>query len=553
MGSLLATAPESSYALLWTLRDKRSYWEPIAAGASTLAAKAVDLARRSDVYIGVSVVDVPGPPDRRTSNENSAGLYGLWADIDIANPDIHKKWNLPPDENAASTILSSSRLEPTLVVHSGHGLQAWWLFKEFWSFDTENDRRVAYDLAQKWNTTLRVRAAEHHWVLDSTFDLGRVMRVPGTVNLKGEPQPVRLLTYTERRYNRDDVEDCLVDDSLLREHGIVPIEDYQVGALALGVDRWPEPPGMLDALLDNNEKARAVWEGKVAHLHDQSGSSIDLSLASLAVASGWNDQQVADLIMARRRKHVDNPEKALRLDYIRSTLRRAHNQSALTVAPERADEAIQEVLDARVEQDQERERDARSRAFDEIGAMLGGIKIVGFQRFMSEDRQYALLLGTTDRINFKTFDDLATPRKAYSIIKDHVGPLDLPRYTQPGWDPIVNRLLALAQDIDVGAESTETGQVAVWMEGYFAERSIADSRAEALETGWPWRDDDGVHIWSGNFKAYLHLHHQIKLSPADLGRLLKQYGCEKETPNVIDPTSGKRTQRTAWLLPGGGR
>jgi hypothetical protein len=58
-------------------------------------------------------------------------------------------------------------------------------------------------------------------------------------------------------------------------------------------------------------------------LADPSQSGYDLSLATLAVLQGWSDQEIANLIIAARRQHGQQPEKALRYDYIRRTLQKA--------------------------------------------------------------------------------------------------------------------------------------------------------------------------------------------------------------------------------------
>ena len=77
-----------------------------------------------NVYVAVSLAVAPGLHDTRIQSANSAGIFGLWADLDIADPDVHKKWNLPPTVDAALELLTMCDLDPTLIVHSGHGLQS---------------------------------------------------------------------------------------------------------------------------------------------------------------------------------------------------------------------------------------------------------------------------------------------------------------------------------------------------------------------------------------------------------------------------------------------
>ena len=192
MTALLDTAPRDHHALLWTLQDKKSTWVPLRYGITGGPSCITETARvlsdaGKDVYVAVSAAAQPGLHDTRIKSANPAGIFGLWADIDIADPDVHKKWNLPPTLEAALELLDMVELEPTLVVHSGHGLQAWWLFHEFWAFDTETARLEAAGLAQRWNTTLQQRAATNSCGVESTLrhayflDYWPILLVDGTM------------------------------------------------------------------------------------------------------------------------------------------------------------------------------------------------------------------------------------------------------------------------------------------------------------------------------------------------------------------------------------
>lgn len=168
-------------------------------------------ARGQNVYVPVGL-----QAERQDSGRGKAAtvcaLAGLWADIDYQSP-AHKAQNLPPDEAAARALLAELPLEPTAVVHSGHGLQAWWLFRELWAFGSDAERLAAAELSERWQSTVQAVAARHGWTVDATADLARVLRLPGTVNRKDgcEPVPVRLLRLDGSRYTRDDFEPYLVD------------------------------------------------------------------------------------------------------------------------------------------------------------------------------------------------------------------------------------------------------------------------------------------------------------------------------------------------------
>lgn len=159
--------------------------------------------------------------------ETAMACPGVWLDLDIRGA-AHKSEKLPPNLEKAIALIKEFPLEPTILVHSGHGLQAWWLFKELWIFDTPEERKEAQDLVQRFQVTMKQKAEAHGWEIDSTFDLARVLRLPGTFNRKLEPEPVRVLQDTPRRYVPYDFEEYLVDANYLSTHGGEKIDPVSV-------------------------------------------------------------------------------------------------------------------------------------------------------------------------------------------------------------------------------------------------------------------------------------------------------------------------------------
>lgn len=544
--ALLGSVPQTMTSMLWTLQDKRSTWVPLGDGTDAVAQGAEALARAgNDVYVAVSVADAPGRPFTRISSDNSAGIMGLWADVDIADVDVHKKWNLPPDEAAAKDLLDRAGVPPSIVVHSGHGLQAWWLFQDFWLFDSESDRLAAADLSMRWNTTLRVRAAERDWTVDSTFDLARVMRVPGTVNRKGGAAlPVRLLELSGQRYGRDDFDPFCVDDGVLRRMGVTPDRSYVVEGLRLHETAWP-PGEKLDAMLEADPTFSASWNRKRRDLADQSGSSYDLSLASIAVMAGWTDQEIADLIIASRRKHRDDVSKGLRVDYVARTIARARDGQARDAAAESMEEVVEVLRHARREGDDEDVRSRRREAMDAIGRQLE-LEVVHFIKYTSEPPSYRMVTpaggvdlgGASGILGWPQFRESVAAATSRMI----------PRFKQGTWDRIAQAIFDSCEEQDVGLESTESGQVQVWLSEYLMSKPPLDSVSEAAETEYPYRDTDGVHVFGSSLKRWLWLSRGERTSNRELGRMLRQYGCVPFKVNVT--IGGERSSRAAWTVPG---
>lgn|GEM_PF-1350404 len=217
------------YLVVWTSEDKKSRWIP-AKNLSKAAQGVKTLGSNSNIYFGVGLQDQEAAmatakniEQRKQSGkkvtaatvrgfkDTSVAVPGLWIDIDIQGPN-HAQQNLPKNIDEGKDLIASFSLAPTLLVSTGGGLHAYWLFKELYVFDGIEDRFFAQALVQRFQYTLQQSAKKRGWEVDSTFDLARVLRLPGSYNCKGTPVPVEVIQYNEAaRYNPDDFERYLLD------------------------------------------------------------------------------------------------------------------------------------------------------------------------------------------------------------------------------------------------------------------------------------------------------------------------------------------------------
>lgn len=286
------------FVQVFTLPGKEVRWFRSADATASYVRSRPDV----NVYIGVGLhPDSDLPPGERGGADRIAGIFGLWADIDIAG-EGHAGKNYPPDWEAA-LALANHDLAPTLVVHSGHGLQAWWLFEKPWVFGeggaVEADRESAHGLSTAWNKRLQTLAQTKGWKIDSTQDLARIMRVPGTTNHKEPRKPVTLVAADGARYTVKDFKAFLEEAGSCAERG-----PAKVGPLVLLEDA--EPPRDKLERLRADPRFIATLDRERDDLNDSSPSGYDLSLASIAVTEGWSDQEIVDLLIMHRRQHGDD-------------------------------------------------------------------------------------------------------------------------------------------------------------------------------------------------------------------------------------------------------
>jgi hypothetical protein len=313
--------PEELYVLLWTLPDKRSHWFRDIAAAAEFVLKS----RGMDVYVGVGLSRADHGPALRCGSEETAGICGCWADFDLRS-DAHDKKALPTSIPDALSIIPEL-MQPTIVIATGNGAHGWWLFKEPYIFDGDDDRQTIANQSTRWQTLLSLIASSRGWAFDRLPDLARVMRIPGTQNLKdpANPKDVTVHSFTDRRYNISDFTQYL-------DGAAIPDPQAQEKAAREWAECLTDTPlvintdaritqEMLDGWMAADMRFRNTWLHQRNDLKDQTQSGYDLALADFGVFAGLNEQRIVDLICHNRALHSQKPRT--RLDYYQRTIAKA--------------------------------------------------------------------------------------------------------------------------------------------------------------------------------------------------------------------------------------
>ena len=156
-----------------------------ATSLARIAARAQTLSTEHCVYFGVAIQHPSRQPNpfQRSRNGSAYIFPGLYFDIDVASG-THAASALPTTTAEALRFLDSLPSKPSLILHTGGGLHAHWLFKAPLWLMTETDRLAMDHLMQQFARTLCQAGKAHGWTLDALRDLARVLRPPGTVNYK---------------------------------------------------------------------------------------------------------------------------------------------------------------------------------------------------------------------------------------------------------------------------------------------------------------------------------------------------------------------------------
>ena len=521
--------PPPGQVLVWMLPQKRSTWYFKLDG---VAAQLEGYADR-DIYTGVGIAasDAKVTSATRTTLANVAGIPGLWADIDVAGP-AHKKPNLPPTEEDARGLLGKLPFAPTILVHSGHGLQAWWLFSSPWMFQSEEERYQAQALARWWHGKLAALFHEKGWTLDATHDLARVMRLPGTYNNKAERVPVTVLSSDGPRVSVQELLDLVpMTEEKVVEQICMPV----VGEIILSPDADP-PVLKLLSLMENDQKFKRSWEHRRPDLTDQSASGYDQSLANIALAAGWSDQEIANLMIAHRRKYGEDLK--LREDYYQRTIGRAKEP----IVGVRAQKALEDLLDD--DADQEATLEGLSTVF--------GVKIARFIRWSSNDGEpsFDLEIEACETVHIDSVAGITSQRRFCDHVLAATG-LVLSTCKPKEWGKRVQALFNAREDRDTGDETSHESYALKLLDEYFDySNSSADSREKGLAQRKHWVEDGHHYFFLQSFLKWAGVQHNMRYTAKELGRIFRVHEGDNQRIHA-ENKDGSPSTRSVWRLPAG--
>ena len=485
--------------LVWTLPDRRSHWLASPQEADQ------DWGER-DVYTSVSLPhpDTKTPATRRVSAAEAHAIPGLWADVDYAD-DAHTKPGLPAKADALRVLMQDVET-PTILVSSGHGYQPWWLFDEPWILDTDKERAQAQTLVRWWQNKL---ADALDAAMDSTHDLARVLRVPGTTNRKGEPFVPVTAEVTGARRTRDswalEAVNGRVSDSGDAQGSLTPGGRHAAQTnghaprLVLTADRRPD----MDKL-DILKEAIPDVEARLKHQGlegDQSLSGYDLSLASFAVQASWSDQEIVDLCIYHRHLHRGDL-KLDRPDYWESTIQKARDNAEF--------QETQKLED------------------------IGGLGIQRVLAIRDPDHPDA----PTYRIITK-YGELALANVTHitrqqlwrdaCLVQCQKYPMQM---KGPAYDHQVRLIMDAIEVIPPGhpdhpQHKSETDETREWVEAYLRQSAPAPNAEEGDMLGVPFEHEGVLHFAIYGFRLWLKTARSELISSQKLGSRLRDIGAEQ--------------------------
>lgn len=198
--------------------------QPFRADVVTAAAAAgIDLPPTTNLWFGVNPVD--GGARGRGTVADVTRLAALYADLDAKQSGLQDFTTAHTVVSVLSELLGT---RPSAITLSGNGLQPYWPLEDS---VTGGD---AVALLRRFGRLVRHVAQLHGGQVDSVYDLARVLRIPGSTNVKGDPKPVITLADSGHPLTAAEIDDAL------RAYGVeeLPGDRDNTGSVVADPGRW---------------------------------------------------------------------------------------------------------------------------------------------------------------------------------------------------------------------------------------------------------------------------------------------------------------------------
>lgn len=263
-------------------------------------------AKNYDVYFGVAKYN---DPSGRTK-DNVYALRSFWLDIDVSfeKAQLNELTGIPQGYSTQKTALIAlhafcitTGLPFPIVVNSGRGLHVYWALTQ--SVKREDWEPVAH--------RLRDLCVLHNFYVDkAVFDATRILRVPGTLNYKGDPpHPVEMMSIgvpMEFEALRDLLgvrEDQLQKTNLIRK------------LTALGQSMLPDETPRFERILKETAKGQGCQQLK-ACIEQRATLSEPRWFDALSIAKFCEDKTQAIEVLSSGHKDYDPDEAEIKTHHI---------------------------------------------------------------------------------------------------------------------------------------------------------------------------------------------------------------------------------------------
>lgn len=544
--TLFPQLPEHGRILIWRTPGRLS---DFCSNADDAAATADKVGKTHDAYFSCGIQPDHLKRAQRAKSDQVLGITSFWADMDFAGEGHAEGSKYPPNYDACMTILDVELgIKPSMIVHSGNGIHAYWILDEPWIFKDDADRDKAASLMKQWQKNLQRLCGLNGWSMDSTFDLGRVLRPAGTFNRKDKknPKPISIRELNEYRYPVDALESILPPED---EEPRLPVADKTAAVTMEDApnfkanDPFDLLPDIVKEYVTTDSGTKQWWNRQRHDMSNTTPSSYDMVVCNIGLYNGWSDGDIAKAMFAWRTRYNEKPDKIYeRDDYVKRTL----DGAKATFKFNRPEAKTGDVVDKVVSNNGHDKPDPLAISKQVISDGLHGPKCVGVVQYRISNtvHNYHMLVrwedNTVSDIDMGGSDTVRSNAKLSSRLWDENIELDVDKKDWP-------RFLAAIRIVAEVVESDEVRDTFItkkYIKAYFKSRSMLvdqDAWFNAYQRNDPFVRDGNIYIDSEHFRTFAYSKYKVAVSDGEMRKRLMRVGFREVVLDVPEPYDTKWT------------
>ncbi len=192
----------TGFITLTVLPSRNTKWFKVSE-IEKVAKTAESISQKTNVFFGVGLRNKVLKNGLRGSEKDILCIGALYADIDVKG-DAHAEKSLPETTSEAASFLNNLDIKPSIIVNSGNGIHGYWLLKEPFNIETNQDRSYIVSIFKGFGRYISLEAKKRGWRIDNVYDLARILRVPGTINHKLKDGAMcKVIESNLKRYSLD--------------------------------------------------------------------------------------------------------------------------------------------------------------------------------------------------------------------------------------------------------------------------------------------------------------------------------------------------------------
>ena len=200
IAGLYETAPDNTFMTTWNNPSKAFECFPVTQ-LNAANDYMLEAGKTEHCYFTWGLFGSPPEQGKRGRADQVVACPGILFDADLFSntPGVHSKTDLPRTVDEVTAWLAQAGFpDPTCITSSGNGLYLYYLHPNMAVFEDEKARRAYQKFTARFHKALRESAKRlRRWSFDTTQDISRATRMPGTLNHKtSPPKPVEVISET---------------------------------------------------------------------------------------------------------------------------------------------------------------------------------------------------------------------------------------------------------------------------------------------------------------------------------------------------------------------